>query len=146
VATLPGHTVALAHLSDALAEDCRRANIVVSLVPVRGACPSPGLVIDRFDVWRKGAHAISLTGAWGRGRLAKPRRPALGGDGAPPQTVTPSSIAAHEADEAALNFHLIGAEDAGFIGFVGRFERNRVALAAEPLECRLFVVDKGDHD
>lgn len=70
VATLAGHTVALPHLPDALAEDCRRPDIVVSLVPVRGACPSPGLVIDRFDVWRKGAHAIWLTGAWPAVRTA----------------------------------------------------------------------------
>ena len=62
VAEMSGRTVALARRAEALAEDCRQADIVVSLVPVRSACPSAGLVIDRFDVWRRGAHAVWLTG------------------------------------------------------------------------------------
>jgi competence protein ComEC len=44
----------------ALAEDCRDAAVVVSVVPVRRGCRTPGLVIDRFDLWRGGAHAIWL--------------------------------------------------------------------------------------
>ena len=62
IAKVSGATVAPAHRPEALAENCRQADVVVSLVPVRGACPSAGLVIDRFDVWRQGAHAIWLTG------------------------------------------------------------------------------------
>jgi competence protein ComEC len=61
VAQISGRIVALAQSPDALAEDCRQADIVVSVVPVRGPCPSARLVIDRFDVWRQGAHAIWLT-------------------------------------------------------------------------------------
>jgi len=30
-------------------------------VPVRGPCPSAHLVVDRFDVWRAGAHVIWLS-------------------------------------------------------------------------------------
>ncbi len=44
----------------ALIEDCRRADLVISAVPVRGPCPSAQRVIDRFDLWREGAHAIWL--------------------------------------------------------------------------------------
>lgn len=44
----------------ALAEDCMAGAIVVSAVPVRRACRYAGTVIDRFDVWRNGAHALWL--------------------------------------------------------------------------------------
>jgi competence protein ComEC len=47
---------------DALAEDCAVAQIVVSAVPMRGACSGPKRVIDRFDVARNGATAIWLGG------------------------------------------------------------------------------------
>ena len=53
-----GHTVALVQDGRALAEDCRLADIVVSAVPVRRDCPSATLVVDRFDLWREGAHAL----------------------------------------------------------------------------------------
>ncbi len=56
-----GHVVALVKQAAALDEDCRVADVVVSLVPVRRACPSAGTVIDRFDLWREGAHALWLT-------------------------------------------------------------------------------------
>lgn len=55
-----GHLVALVKQVAALDEDCRVADVVVSLVPVRRACPSAGTVIDRFDLWREGAHALWL--------------------------------------------------------------------------------------
>lgn len=43
--------------------DCRSAQIVVSAKPLRRACGRSGegrVVIDRFDVWRHGAHAIHV--------------------------------------------------------------------------------------
>ncbi len=46
----------------ALAEDCATADFIVALVPVKVACPAPLGVIDRFDLWRWGAHAITFTG------------------------------------------------------------------------------------
>lgn len=45
----------------ALEEDCRHATIIVSAVPVRRRCPSARLVVDRFDLWRYGGHAIWLS-------------------------------------------------------------------------------------
>ena len=56
-------TIAFVHDERALLEDCRTASIIVSAVPVRGDCPSPHAIIDRFDLWRGGAHAIWLTKA-----------------------------------------------------------------------------------
>lgn len=50
-------TVAIIHSPAALLEDCWRADAVLSLVPVRRRCPAP-IVIDRFDLWQKGTHAL----------------------------------------------------------------------------------------
>jgi competence protein ComEC len=55
-----GQVVALVTDARALPEDCRRADIVISAVPVRGRCAAARLVVDRFDLWREGAHAIWL--------------------------------------------------------------------------------------
>jgi len=57
---LKDNVVALVTDSRALPEDCRRADIVISAVPVRGSCAGARLVVDRFDLWREGAHAIWL--------------------------------------------------------------------------------------
>jgi competence protein ComEC len=54
-------TVALIRHERALLEDCWSADAVISLLPVRGRCPA-SLVIDKFDLWRNGAHAIWLDG------------------------------------------------------------------------------------
>lgn len=57
----PGRRVtALVRDGRALAEDCLNAVIVISVVPVRQRCSAPALVIDRFDLWRGGAHAVWL--------------------------------------------------------------------------------------
>ena len=55
-----GRMVALMQRPDGVEDDCRRADVIVSLVPLRGACPHPVAVVDRFDLWRDGAHAIWL--------------------------------------------------------------------------------------
>lgn len=45
----------------AAADDCAVADLVVSLEPLRRQpCAGPTLVIDRFDLWREGAHAVWL--------------------------------------------------------------------------------------
>jgi competence protein ComEC len=62
IATRQGITIAYVGDARALEEDCRRADIVLSAVPVRRRCPSARLVIDRFDLWREGAHAVWLDG------------------------------------------------------------------------------------
>lgn len=56
-----GRTVALARERGALAEDCAKADLVVSTVPARRLCATLGAgasVIDRNDLRLKGAHAI----------------------------------------------------------------------------------------
>ena len=55
-----GHVVALDSRHQGLAEDCWIADVVVSAVPVRGSCPAAKMVIDRFDLWRHGGHALWL--------------------------------------------------------------------------------------
>lgn len=59
-----GPVIAAVLRADALAEDCDRAQIVVSAFPTRGACLGPKLVIDRFDVARHGAYAVWLGRQW----------------------------------------------------------------------------------
>jgi competence protein ComEC len=56
-----GHAVALAWSTEALLDDCSEADLVISLEPVREPCPSARRVIDRFDLWRQGGHAIWLS-------------------------------------------------------------------------------------
>jgi len=41
----------------ALAMDCERAELIISRVPVKRPCAAAS-VIDKFDLWRKGAHSI----------------------------------------------------------------------------------------
>ena len=53
-----GHVVGLVRRAEALIEDCWSADVVVSVVPVRAPCPSASIVIDRFDLWREGGHAV----------------------------------------------------------------------------------------
>ena len=53
-----GRTIALVNDPRALAEDCRRAALVVATVPVWDLCRGPETVVDRFDLWRSGGHAI----------------------------------------------------------------------------------------
>ena len=52
------HTVALVRDPRALDEDCGAADLVIAAVPVRWRCRAPATVIDRFDLWRDGAHAV----------------------------------------------------------------------------------------
>lgn len=54
------HRISFAHSPEALMEDCRRATLVIASIPIRQACPSPMVRIDRFDVSRNGAYALWL--------------------------------------------------------------------------------------
>jgi competence protein ComEC len=57
-----GRIVALVLDEAALDEDCFQAGVVVSRVPVRRwRCRHPDRVIDRFDLWRRGAHALWIS-------------------------------------------------------------------------------------
>jgi competence protein ComEC len=55
-----GRTVALSLKIGAQREDCARADILISAIPVRVLCEGPELVVDRFDVFRDGATALSF--------------------------------------------------------------------------------------
>ena len=56
----PGKTVAFSLRIGGLREDCGRVDVVISTIPVRRGCEGPELVIDRFDVFRNGATALSF--------------------------------------------------------------------------------------
>lgn len=53
-----GRHIALIKDARAFSDDCRVDWIVVSAVPMRRACRGAARTIDRFDLWRHGAHAI----------------------------------------------------------------------------------------
>lgn len=53
-----GRNIALVKAPDALLEDCGATQALISLVPTRRTCFGPAVVIDRFDLWRDGAHAL----------------------------------------------------------------------------------------
>ena len=55
-----GRTIAFVRDPRAFAEDCRRADPVIAAVPAWDLCPSPETVVDRFDLWRAGSHAVWL--------------------------------------------------------------------------------------
>lgn len=57
-----GQTVAFVRDRAGLDQVCAgpAVRILVSAEPVRRECPAAALVIDRFDVWRRGAHAVWL--------------------------------------------------------------------------------------
>lgn len=57
-----GHKIAIAHEDKAWQEDCGWADVLIASVPVdQNACKAQG-VIDRFSVWRDGAHSVFLEG------------------------------------------------------------------------------------
>ena len=43
--------------------DCTGVTLLISAEPARGDCPAVTPYVDRFSVWRDGAHAVWLTGA-----------------------------------------------------------------------------------
>jgi competence protein ComEC len=53
-----GSVVAIPTAVTALAEDCLRAQVVISALPLHGNCSGPELVLDPSDVSRTGAVAI----------------------------------------------------------------------------------------
>ena len=56
-----GQVVALISRPEAIAEDCINATVVVSQVPVPRSCRRPLVVIDKWSLWREGAHALWLS-------------------------------------------------------------------------------------
>ena len=56
-----GQVVALIARPDAIAEDCANATVIVSRIPVPRWCHGPLAVIDKWSLWRAGAHAVWLS-------------------------------------------------------------------------------------
>jgi competence protein ComEC len=54
------HVVSLAIHPGALLEDCYTTSLIISTFPIRQACRHSLRTIDRFDLWRDGAHAVWL--------------------------------------------------------------------------------------
>lgn len=52
--------VALSLRAGSLIEDCARADLLISAVPVRRACKEPDLVLDRFDIAKNGATTLTF--------------------------------------------------------------------------------------
>jgi competence protein ComEC len=55
-----GRRVALIRRGDALGEDCAIVDLVISPLSVRRGCRPAIPVVDRYQLWREGAHAIWL--------------------------------------------------------------------------------------
>ena len=59
--------ISLVKHEQALPEDCLNAQVIISMVPVYVNCPSAFLVIDKWDFFHKGGHALWLPekeGGW----------------------------------------------------------------------------------
>jgi competence protein ComEC len=63
---IKGTLIAVARHASALADDCSRAEIAIMAMPRPRPCDGPGVVIDFFDVWRAGTHAVYLEGEAGK--------------------------------------------------------------------------------
>ncbi len=100
-----GQVVALIARAEAISEDCAGADVVIAAVPVGRRCTEPRLVIDRFDLWRNGAHALwldaggvrveTVVGTLGDRPWVTRPRPA----GRPVGTGRPSSAASAQPDD-----------------------------------------------
>ena len=55
-----GQVVALINRAEAIDDDCANATVIVSRVPVPRTCVGPLAVIDKWSLWRAGAHAVWL--------------------------------------------------------------------------------------
>ncbi len=59
-ATLKGKTIAYVSKAEDDVLDCSGIDILIADFPLRRRCPEVPLRIDRFDLWRKGAHALRI--------------------------------------------------------------------------------------
>ena len=58
-----GQRVALVLKEDGVAPACESpATVVIALVPIRMLCPHAAHIVDRFDLWRSGAHTLRWDG------------------------------------------------------------------------------------
>jgi competence protein ComEC len=66
IGQLGAHRIAFVRDPLAFEEDCRTADVLIADIRVPRFCNQPRVVIDWFDLWRGGAHAVWLDGS-GRG-------------------------------------------------------------------------------
>jgi competence protein ComEC len=59
-AVVKGRKVLFVSSRDGRLPDCKGIDILITDFPLRGACASLPTRIDRFDLWRNGAHALYL--------------------------------------------------------------------------------------
>ncbi len=59
-ADVKGVTLAVARHAAAVRDDCARAGIVVLNVPRPASCDGPQAIVDVFDVWNFGTHAVYI--------------------------------------------------------------------------------------
>ena len=83
VTKVKGALVSVARHPSALADDCARARILVLNIPRPKGCDGPETVIDVFDVYDKGTHALYLEDAGAVGR---------------PPAIRIDTVAAHRGD------------------------------------------------
>lgn len=57
-----GRVVAIPATVSALPDDCIRARIVISTIPLHGNCPGPELLVDRSDTLKSGAMSVTFYG------------------------------------------------------------------------------------
>jgi len=60
--TVNGRSLAFLKTTAEITKPCPTADVIIAQYPLRRRCKGRLLTIDRFDVWRNGAHAIGLTG------------------------------------------------------------------------------------
>ena len=81
IGQLGAHRIAFVRDPLAFEEDCRAADVLIADIPVPRSCRQPQVVIDWFDLWRGGAHAVWLDESGGgqsrvwRARSENPPRP-----------------------------------------------------------------------
>lgn len=76
-ATVKGRGIVFLRDGSGPPPSCAGADIVIAAFPLKGRCGSALLRVDRFDVWRRGAHAVWLDDApvLGTARDARGERP-----------------------------------------------------------------------
>lgn len=60
ILTLQGRSIAIARRAEALADDCRTADLVFVAAPVRVYCPSARRLVDLLDLRSQGTHQVWL--------------------------------------------------------------------------------------
>lgn len=56
-----GELIAFPQTREGVEMDCRRADIIVSRVPAPEKCARARLIIDKFDLWRRGSHSVFIS-------------------------------------------------------------------------------------